>query len=172
MNQPTSETETRGAVSCTDLFGDNPPNDGREYDCQCARCGSSVEWEQCGACGGEGTTGPGELYEEDPLWYDMDDYEPCHQCNVSGVVAALLCSWRAVRKWRILSRRRTSGGRPAGLLPGFLPVERRQLVHVVLIGHPWQPLQHVLEILIRIDPVHPAVLHERHHHRVARPGLF
>ena len=76
-----AEAKSGAAVACSALFGDNPPNDGREYDCQCARCGSSVQWEQCGACGGEGITGPGELYEQDPLWYDMDDYEPCHQCN-------------------------------------------------------------------------------------------
>lgn len=40
--------------------------------------------ESCGACGGEGITGPGELYEEDPLWYDEDDYKPCHQCGGEG----------------------------------------------------------------------------------------
>jgi len=26
------------------------PADGRKWDCQCARCGSSVEWEQCPNC--------------------------------------------------------------------------------------------------------------------------
>lgn len=51
------------------FIADNPPSDGRDWDCQCARCGSSVHWETCGACGGEGITAPGELYEEDPLWY-------------------------------------------------------------------------------------------------------
>jgi hypothetical protein len=75
------KTETAPPVACSALFGDSPPRDGREYDCQCARCGSSVEWEQCGACGGEGITAPGELYEQDPLWYDPDDYQNCHQCD-------------------------------------------------------------------------------------------
>jgi hypothetical protein len=66
------------------VIADSPPNDGREWDCQCARCGSSTYSEECGACGGEGITGPGELYEQDPLWYDPDDYEPCHQCGGDG----------------------------------------------------------------------------------------
>lgn len=34
-----------------------PPQDGREYDCQCARCGSSMDYEQCDQCGGEGYDG-------------------------------------------------------------------------------------------------------------------
>lgn len=61
-----------------------PPNDGNDWECQCARCGSSMEWEQCGACSGDGSTAPGELYEMDPLWYDEDDCEPCHQCGGEG----------------------------------------------------------------------------------------
>lgn len=40
-----------------------------------------MEWETCPWCGGEGMTDPGELYEQDPLWYDPDDVEPCHQCG-------------------------------------------------------------------------------------------
>lgn len=64
-----------------EVIGDKPPNDGREWECQCARCGSSVEWERCGSCGGDGITGPGELYEQDPLWYSPEDYENCHQCD-------------------------------------------------------------------------------------------
>lgn len=58
-----------------------PHRDGREWDCQCARCGSSLDWIQCSWCGGDGTTASGELYEEDPMWYDPDDVLPCHQCG-------------------------------------------------------------------------------------------
>jgi hypothetical protein len=65
-------------------IGPDHPQDGRRWDCQCARCGSDLDWETCGACGGHGITGPGELYEEDPLWYDEDDVEPCHQCGGEG----------------------------------------------------------------------------------------
>jgi hypothetical protein len=53
-------------------------------DRSCSRCGSSATFEECGACGGEGETAPGELYEMDPLWYDEDDAEPCHQCGGRG----------------------------------------------------------------------------------------
>lgn len=63
------------------IVAKDPPQDGRNWDCQCARCGSSIHWEVCGRCGGEGITDPGELYEEDPLWYDPDDFEPCPSCN-------------------------------------------------------------------------------------------
>jgi len=41
-------------------------------------------FDTCERCGGEGVTGPGELYEEDPLWYDSDDYENCHECGGAG----------------------------------------------------------------------------------------
>lgn len=66
------------------FIGAQHPHDGRRWECQCARCGSSMESELCGACGGEGFTEPGELYEQDPLWYDQDDTEACHKCNGEG----------------------------------------------------------------------------------------
>ncbi len=66
------------------FIGPEPPKDGRQWDCQCARCGSSMDSESCGACDGEGQTSPG-----DPLWYDEDATEPCHQCGGEG--AWMLC---------------------------------------------------------------------------------
>jgi hypothetical protein len=51
---------------------------------QCARCGSSVTRVSCEECGGEGSTAPGELYEQDPLWYDEDDADPCSVCGGTG----------------------------------------------------------------------------------------
>lgn len=32
------------------LIADYPPNDGREWDCQCARCGSSAGRVDCESC--------------------------------------------------------------------------------------------------------------------------
>lgn len=60
------------------------PEDGNQWECQCARCGGEMQFEQCSGCGGDGITAPGELYEQDPLWYDPDDYEYCHQCAGKG----------------------------------------------------------------------------------------
>lgn len=41
-------------------------------------------------CGGDGVTALGELHEMDPLWYDEDDFEACHQCGGDG--SWLLCA--------------------------------------------------------------------------------
>lgn len=35
------------------IFADYPPSDGREWDCQCARCGSSCSHEWCWDCNGD-----------------------------------------------------------------------------------------------------------------------
>ncbi|MFP4141492.1 MAG: hypothetical protein ACLFVH_13205 [Phycisphaerae bacterium] len=51
--------------------------------CPRCRCCSS-QWEPCDRCGGEGTTDPGELYAEDPLWYSPDDFADCPACGGSG----------------------------------------------------------------------------------------
>lgn len=56
------------------------PNDGRDWDCRCARCGSGLTFEACEYCAGQGCTDPGELYEQDPLWYDEGDVEACGMC--------------------------------------------------------------------------------------------
>jgi len=51
--------------------------------CPRCRCCEEVR-EECEACGGEGHTPEGYLYEQDPLWYDEDDTEPCEICNGEG----------------------------------------------------------------------------------------
>lgn len=74
----------RGNESTESVIAPQPPEDGREWDCQCARCGSSMSFKECWACGGEGQTEPGELHEMDPLWYDPEDTEPCDPCRARG----------------------------------------------------------------------------------------
>lgn len=49
----------------------------------CKSCGAGLVFEDCGICD-DGYTHPGELYEEDPLGYEEDDVQPCHQCGGDG----------------------------------------------------------------------------------------
>ena len=65
-----------------------------------------------------------------------------------------------------------SSGLPEGFFERFLPVERRQLIELVLIGHRGQALQHVLQIGVRFHAVHPAVLNEGANDRVAPARFF
>jgi hypothetical protein len=54
------------------------PRDGHEYDCQCARCGSSMVFVECDNCGGDGTV-------ESDDWQDGDDeVYRCDWCNGAG----------------------------------------------------------------------------------------
>ena len=47
----------------------------------CEHCEQELEWVECDPCGGEGEY---DAYEEDPLWFDPGDTEPCHQCGGAG----------------------------------------------------------------------------------------
>lgn len=66
------------------IIGHHHPQDDQEWDCQCARCGSSLGFASCDSCAGEGWTAPGELFEENPLWYDEEDTMPCPSCYGFG----------------------------------------------------------------------------------------
>lgn len=51
----------------------------------CPRCRCcEMFWEECERCGGEGESEPGDLYDEDPLWYDYEDTRPCDACRGKG----------------------------------------------------------------------------------------
>jgi len=51
----------------------------------CPRCKCcEMDWENCEQCGGAGESEPGELYSEDPLYYDMEDTRPCDYCKGKG----------------------------------------------------------------------------------------
>jgi hypothetical protein len=65
------------------ILGDTCPNDGREWNVQCARCGGECARVECENCDG-GFTAPGDLHEMDPLNYDEDDVDPCGLCRSKG----------------------------------------------------------------------------------------
>ena len=51
------------------------------YEECCPKCGTQMYWRRCDSCDDGWIT---DLYEEDPLWYDEDDIEMCHECNGHG----------------------------------------------------------------------------------------
>lgn len=61
---------------------DDLENIGMGFDC--AECESSTSWLPCWNCGGEGGFDGEELMNEDPLWYDIDDYRVCDICRGKG----------------------------------------------------------------------------------------
>lgn len=51
----------------------------------CPRCRCcEMFWEECEQCGGEGESEPGELYDEDPMYYDRWDTRRCDWCRGKG----------------------------------------------------------------------------------------
>ena len=69
-----------------------PPNDGKEYDCQCGRCGSSCDSDACETCGGDGW-----IFAD--YWDDDEDVEDecrkCHDCFGNSVTYRCMSS----REW-------------------------------------------------------------------------
>ena len=59
-------------MGAKETFIGTHPRDGREYDCQCARCGSTLTFETCAECAGDG-------YIEDD-----DDATTCITCDGKG----------------------------------------------------------------------------------------
>lgn len=56
-----------------------PPRDGNEWECQCARCGSSADWRECGEC----EDGYREEDFGDDVVSDMD-FVKCEFCEGHG----------------------------------------------------------------------------------------
>lgn len=65
-------------MASTSIIAEVPPDDGREWDCQCARCGSSADHQECTACGGEGY-----VEEQDDEIGDIEYYR-CDVCDGHG----------------------------------------------------------------------------------------
>jgi len=60
-----------------------PLNDGRDWVCHCARCGSSADWMECEYCDGEGFYGH-DCGEDCCVCEFPEDNVPCQVCNGDG----------------------------------------------------------------------------------------
>lgn len=60
-----------------------PPRDGKQYDCQCARCGSSCHFVECTDCGGDGFSGH-DCGDDCCCCEYPDDNVPCDACRGYG----------------------------------------------------------------------------------------
>ena len=67
-----------------------PPRDGRDWDCQCARCGSSCESDGCYTCGNDGFVDAGDCELEES--YGDIDFIECPDCDGNPVVYRCLSS--------------------------------------------------------------------------------
>lgn len=65
------------------VIGPRPPNDGKQWDCQCARCGSSLSFEECENCGGEGVSGH-DCGEDCCCCLDPEENVVCDTCRGEG----------------------------------------------------------------------------------------
>jgi hypothetical protein len=72
-----------------------------DYDeTPCPKCGNHTVTKCCNDCGGDGWTEIGELYEQDPLWYDPDDTRPCGECRGRGGFHwCQQCGWDLTEKF-------------------------------------------------------------------------
>lgn len=64
-------------------IGPMHPQDGHSYECQCARCGSSMMWAECENCGGEGLDGH-DCGEDCCCCLDPEPNQRCDYCRGSG----------------------------------------------------------------------------------------
>lgn len=69
------------------IIAGHPPNDGRDWDAQCARCGSGVTSEDCWDCDGYGERE--HDCGEDTCCCLEPDGEPCERCRSTGQI--LVC---------------------------------------------------------------------------------
>jgi hypothetical protein len=59
-----------------------PPNDGRSWECQCARCGSSADYVRCDSC--EDGYSHHDCGEDSCCCLDPEDNVPCDICQGRG----------------------------------------------------------------------------------------
>lgn len=78
--RPPTESRIEGGI---EWFPVTRSDEMPDEDCQCARCGSSVDGVRCGNCGGEGSTGSACI---DDLCYGNDE------C-IHGDTDMIRCDW-------------------------------------------------------------------------------
>lgn len=76
-------------MSTETVIAERPPQDGREWDSQCARCGSTVTSVDCEQCGGEGVDGH-DCGEDSCCCLDPEDNVRCGACLGKGVFRVCL----------------------------------------------------------------------------------
>lgn len=73
MSDPTDPRDVVGDY----LAEPGPATPTTEWECQCARCGSSMDWQDCSECGGEG-----EMHEG--MGTGESEWFRCENCKGRG----------------------------------------------------------------------------------------
>ena len=89
------------------LIGAHPPGDGREWENQCARCGSSMLWIDCCECGGDGFFEAMDLDVDDEIW---ESERMCDCCNGRGGWYECLSSAKFCKEYPLPGREETKRG--------------------------------------------------------------
>lgn len=69
----------------------NHPEDGRDWHCRCARCGSTLFWEDCESCDGNGVSGH-DCGEDCCCCSDPEDNIQCDACGGRGTFPRCMSS--------------------------------------------------------------------------------
>lgn len=64
------------------VIADHPPQDGRQWECQCARCGSEMEWKTCDGC--DDGFSHHDCGEDTCCCLDPDNNITCQACEGDG----------------------------------------------------------------------------------------
>lgn len=70
-------------MTTTPIIQPYPPQDGKEYECQCARCGSSADYVHCEYCSGLGLDGH-DCGDDCCVCLHPEENVPCDICRGRG----------------------------------------------------------------------------------------
>ena len=102
------------------FIGPRPPRDGNDWDAQCARCGSTLAFNHCGVCDGEGVEGH-ECGEDSCCCAYPEDNLPCGACGGAGVFPDCLSSAGWCASNPMPGRENVSGSTPEWFVVGASP---------------------------------------------------